>query len=438
MTLEPLPPNRPIEARPAPIQSFTRLARTQVLLMAGEALMALALAGSLFFSIEPDAARQRIALYLALTMAPFTLVSPLIGPLIDRARGGRRTMVVLTAGVRSLLCLAMIPVLDDWQLFPLAFGALVASKGYYVARSALVPTLVKNRRLLITANSRLAVLAGLGAAVAIVPGGIALRFGGSESVMALAALTFTWGAAVAWRIPTTPVASEPADADERSELRSAGIISAASAMGLLRGIVGFFAFLMAFHLRSIDAATAWFGVLLALSSLGNMTGALAVPHIRQRRSEETILVGALILVGTMAVAVVVLNGLWAACLLAAAVGVSAGGGKMAFDAIVQRDAPDANQGRSFARFETRFQLVWVVGAFIPTVLPFDVLSVRLGYIVIALVSGFAAFTYVAALRAIARGEQPEPAVRIPARVQPGLQDLQHKVRDRLPNRRVGS
>ena len=41
------------------------------------------------------------------------------------------------------------------------------------------------------------------------------------------------------------------------------------------------------------------------------------------------------------------------------------GGKLAFDSIVQRDAPDANRGRSFARFETRFQIIWVVGASSP-------------------------------------------------------------------------
>ena len=42
--------------------------------------------------------------------------------------------------------------------------------------------------------------------------------------------------------------------------------------------------------------------------------------------------------------------------------------KLAFDSLVQRDAPDANRGRSFARFETRFQLVWVIGALLPLLL----------------------------------------------------------------------
>ena len=45
--------------------------------------------------------------------------------------------------------------------------------------------------------------------------------------------------------------------------------------------------------------------------------------------------------------------------------MASGIGRMAFDSIVQRDAPDANQGRAFAKFETRFQLSWAVAGVIP-------------------------------------------------------------------------
>src|SRR5690349_8065938 len=61
---------------------FARFARAHALLGAGDTLVALALAGSLFFSISPDAARGRVALYLVLTMAPFAVVAPLIGPFL--------------------------------------------------------------------------------------------------------------------------------------------------------------------------------------------------------------------------------------------------------------------------------------------------------------------------------------------------------------------
>jgi hypothetical protein len=106
------------------------------------------------------------------------------------------------------------------------------------------------------------------------------------------------------------------------------------------------------------------------------------------------------------------GGLAAAATLAACVGVSATSAKLAFDSVVQRDAPDANRGRSFAKFETRFQLTWVVGAFIPVIVS---IPVQVGFLVVAACGGFALFSYAAGLRALGRGQlpaqRPNPVVR---------------------------
>jgi hypothetical protein len=85
--------------------------------------------------------------------------------------------------------------------------------------------------------------------------------------------------------------------------------------------------------------------------------------------------------------------------LAGAVGLAASTGKLAFDSIVQRDAPDAARGRSFDRFETRFQLLWVAGAFLPVVVP---IPGSVGFLVIAATAGFAAVSYVLGQRATRR------------------------------------
>jgi membrane associated rhomboid family serine protease len=66
-----------------------------------------------------------------------------------------------------------------------------------------------------------------------------------------------------------------------------------------------------------------------------------------------------------------------AMLVAMVIAGSSGLAKLAFDSLVQRDAPDANHGRSFARFEGRFQLFWVLGAFLPVALP---MPIEVGYI----------------------------------------------------------
>jgi hypothetical protein len=82
--------------------------------------------------------------------------------------------------------------------------------------------------------------------------------------------------------------------------------------------------------------------------------------------------------------------------VAAAVSVGAAAGRLAFDSLVQRDAPDAARGRTFARFETRFQLAWVAGALIPVAVP---IPGRLGFLLLAIGLGFAGLSYLAGVRA---------------------------------------
>jgi hypothetical protein len=251
------------------------------------------------------------------------------------------------------------------------------------------------------------------------------------------------GAALAGtKLPATTVAVEPPGEAEQAELRSSGILLAASAMGLLRGIVGFMTFLLAFDLRggghdsphplglAVARAVrearnvpveslggqghhpAWhFGIVLGCSVAGSLLGAVVAPRLRKAISEERILTGALVATVGAALAAALRGGLLGAAALVIVVGVAASAGKLAFDSLVQRDAPDANRGRSFARFETRFQLVWVVGAFVPVALP---LPARLGYLLVAAVAGFAVMSYQAGVRAALRHPHPPPPVPVTA------------------------
>src|SRR5207237_5703670 len=125
----------------APLQGtspFARLAVVHLLSIGGDTLVTTALAGSLFFSISPGAARGRVGLYLALTMAPFAVVAPLLGPALDRSRGGRRFLLVGTAAGRALVCFLMAGDIKGLLLFPEAFAFLVLSKSYAIIKSALV------------------------------------------------------------------------------------------------------------------------------------------------------------------------------------------------------------------------------------------------------------------------------------------------------------
>src|SRR2546423_9312131 len=142
-----------------PAQSpFARLAVTHALAIGADTLVAVALAGSIFFSATLADARPKVLLYLAITMVPFAVVAPVMGPALDRTKGGRRLMVAVFALGRALLCLFMANHLKSLLFYPAAFGTLALSKGYLVAKSALVPAVVSDENELVEANSRLALI----------------------------------------------------------------------------------------------------------------------------------------------------------------------------------------------------------------------------------------------------------------------------------------
>ena len=113
-------------------------------------------------------------------------------------------------------------------------------------------------------------------------------------------------------------------------------------------------------------------------------------------------------------------------IVALVVGSSTALGKLSFDAIVQRDAPDANQGSSFARFETRFQLAWVVAALIPVV-GSTLLPIRVGFLILAIGAALGAFFYLGGLRAVARGTDT-PGDKLKRRVASDVRGVAERVR----------
>ncbi|MEO6318791.1 MAG: MFS transporter, partial [Acidimicrobiales bacterium] len=385
------------------LSPFARLARSHVLVAAGDALVTIALANSLFFELDPNDARWKVFLYLALTMAPLAVVAPFIGPVLDRSVGGRRWMIVGVNAARAVVCLVMINDLQGLLLFPEAFTVLAMGKAYTVARSAVVPTVVHNDAELVEANSKLQLLSGLAVPLAGIPAGIAFLIGGSEAVLVVAVVAYAAATLAALRIPATQVADAPASAAEAAELRGVGVLLAASAMGLIRGIVGFLTFFLLFELR--DDPTWHMGVVLLMSGAGALLGSALAPALRRSFSEERMLMTALAVALAGGLVAAWLGGLAASMVLAGVVAIVSTTGRLAFDSLVQRDAPDANRGRSFAGFELRFQLVWVVGAVIPVLIS---LPPRVGYLVIAGVAGFALFSYTAGQRAAHRAHVDRP------------------------------
>jgi len=383
-------------------------------MMGGDAAMVVALADSLFFDIDLDAARSRVLLFLAIGFAPFLVVAPLIGPMIDRVAGGRRLVIQLVAVARVVLMVLMARYLDALALFPLVFASLVLQKTYVVSKSAIVPSTVRSERELVEANSKLGLISGLTGAAAVVPAGILLQLAGASATLVYGALIFVAAFVAATRLPPEVVATEAAGAAEVGDLRSDNIALGAIAMTVLRASVGFTFFHLAFWLREQDQGTIWFAAVVGVSALAAMFGNAVAPKIRDRVREETMLSVALIVSSASGVMVALLGGPVGAVILAAVLNLMAALGRLSFESIVQRDAPDANQGRAFAVFETRFQLAWAVGAFIAVALQLPGVA---GFVVVAVATALASVRVVGTdrMRSVsrrsrgrARGRAPRP------------------------------
>jgi len=93
-------------------------------------------------------------------------------------------------------------------------------------------------------------------------------------------------------------------------------------------------------------------------------------------------------------------------MLSLVIGVVGALGQPSFDAMTQRYVPVEVQGRAFARFATRQQLVWVLGALVPVIIPMTLVE---GDVTIAFVAALAAALYVTSRLGLRRRAVPRAA-----------------------------
>ena len=365
---------------------LSRLIELGAVNAAGDTAFAVSLAGTVFFAVPSDQARDRVALFLLLTMAPFALMAPLIGPILDRFRHGRRWAIGATLGLRGFLVWSLAASINDsstW-LYPAALGCLVASKAYGVTRASAVPRLLPKDVTLVTANSRIS-LAGLVGATA--GAGIAGAFAliGPAWSLRWAAVVYGIGLVLAIRLPSrvdSPAGEEMTGSEGREARRKA--ITAAVARGIrcnlgLRFVSGFLTMYLAFLLRDkpisgIDGAIAA-GAVIAAAGIGNSLGTLTGSLLKARKPEAVVLV-VLLADAIVAICVAVLYGFPMLIALGLVAGLCSSLGKLSLDAMIQRDVPETVRTSVFARSETVLQLAWVIGGGCGIVLP---LIPRLGF-----------------------------------------------------------
>jgi hypothetical protein len=388
---------------------FSRLVSAHAVSMCGDACIAASLAGSLFFSTPSSSSREKILLYLLITMLPFAVVAPVLGPALDYRRSGRRVLVFVSMLGRAVLALMMARWISDpapagLLVYPLAFGILVLAKGYSVAKSALVPALVDDPNELVRANSRLALVSVIATTVGGGPAFLVQEVFGPEWSLRFAAVVFVVGGILATKIPRVSFAQSHEEAQlEREELHQPSILLAGSAMAVMRGSVGFLAFFAAFSLKKDLFAL---GVAATMAVIGGFIGNVVGPPIRRALREEQMLALSLLVTASLVLIGTLLSGDTAFWVSSLAIAVGAASARLAFDSLLQRDGPDAARGRAFARFETRFQVAWVAGALIGIIPQNE----QLGLLLLAITLATAGILYVGARRA-ARGRQMRSTLR---------------------------
>ncbi len=343
---------------------------------AGDAMVAIALAGSIFFNVPVGEARAKVALYLGLTLAPLAVAGPLLVPLLDRA-GPRRAISLASAAGRALVCVIAAPRFNTLLLYPFAFAVLVLSKVHAITRNGLVMAYAGPDEGLVRANARLGRIAVGGAALAAAPGILLFKLGGAAAALYGAAAAYTVASLLNLRLPHPQV---PRRRGQVSRLGAIPQLAAPAIGGAgLRAANGFLFFSIAFALRRSGEPTYWFAVLAGAAALGSFLGDVIAPRLPVSLREEAVVVACIVAAGIGAFLAFVAFSLPILTAFALVAGASSELGRLAFQSLMQQLAPGGAHGRVFVRYEVVFQLSWVVGALIPAMLP---LGFREGFLIL--------------------------------------------------------
>ncbi|WP_280381753.1 MFS transporter [Nocardia wallacei] len=354
-----------------------------------DAAIAVALANTLFFSAASAESKSKVALYLLITIAPFAVIAPLIGPLLDRLQHGRRVALAGSFAARVVIAILLIFNIDSWALYPLALCMMILSKSFSVLKSAVTPRVLPPDIDLVRTNSRLTVFGLVGGTLGA--GGVAglvAAAAGSPGALVFAALIAGAGAYLSLRIPSWVEVTEgevPATlgyhgADARTEKLDSGqtaikpnrrrqplgraVVTGLWGNGAIRVLTGFLTFYVAFVAKSTEhrpvQQAAMLGVVGAAAAIGNFVGNASGARMKLGRPSLIVVVCA------AACTVVALFATITDNLLGAAVATLVGAGasalaKVSLDAAIQDDLPPESIASGFGRSETVLQLAWVIG-----------------------------------------------------------------------------
>lgn len=377
---------------------LTALTYATMLTYALDAAVAVTLANTLFFAAATAESTANVALYLAITVAPFALVAPVIGPALDRLQRGRRIAMAVSCAGRAVLAVVLVFHLDDWLLYPAALGIMVLSKSFLVLKAAVTPRVLPSTITLATTNSRLTTFGmAAGGVAGAVAGGAALVAGGAGPLWWTALLGVA-GAVLCLRIPrwvestageVTAAVPAARPGSRRSRVPATrAVLVALWGTSTVRVLTGFLTLFVAFVVkagaeRSPDSDPTGqlvvIGMVGAAAGVGLFVGNAVGARSRFSRVEPVVLAAAAAAVLAAAMAAL-LPGVPTAVVAALIASTASALAKVCLDAVVQRDLPEHARASAFGRSETVLQLAWVLGGAIGVLAPHD--TFRTGFVIV--------------------------------------------------------
>jgi MFS family permease len=371
---------------------LTALTYATMLTYAVDAAVAVALANTLFFAAATAESKTNVALYLIITVAPFAVVAPVIGPMLDKLQRGRRAALAISFAGRAVLAVVMAFNYENWLLYPAALGAMVLSKTFAVLKAAVTPRVLPSAITLVTTNSRLTtfgLIAG-GVAGALAAGVAALW--DSPGALIFTALLGVVGTILCLRIPrwVESTAGEVAatlrtTARGRRTPMGRHVTVALWGNGAVRVLTGFLTLFVAFVVREqseTDPARQLLliGIVGAAAGLGSFTGN-AVGSRRQFLKSDAVIMACVTADVVVCTVAALLPGIATAALVGLIGAAASALAKVCLDAVIQRDLPEKSRASAFGRSETVLALAWVFGGALGVLLPHD--TFWLGFALIA-------------------------------------------------------
>jgi MFS family permease len=377
---------------------LTALTYATMMNYAVDAAVAVALANTLFFAAATAESRANVALYLVITVAPFAVVAPVIGPMLDRLQRGRRAALAVSFAGRAVLAVVMAFNYDTWLLYPAALGVLVLDKSFSVLKAAVTPRVLPRAITLVTTNSRLTAF-GLvaGGVFGAVAAGVAALWG-SPGALFFTAVLAVGGTVLCLRIPrwVESTAGEVPAALRSTARGRRRAISRSVAVGLwgasaIRILTGFLTLFVAFVVREQTEADPsrqllLIGIVGAAAGIGSFAGN-GLGSRRQIGHPDAIVVSCIAATVAVCVVAAVLPGIVTAALVGLIGAAASALAKVCLDAVIQRDLPEESRASAFGRSETVLQLAWVFGGALGVLLPHS--TFWIGFAVIACIVALA-------------------------------------------------